>query len=49
MVGLIIVMLIMSYAFTSVWCAYAAIVSVVIYFFFRRSRGVRPVKYVFAV
>ncbi|MGC2656835.1 MAG: DUF6629 family protein [Bryobacteraceae bacterium] len=48
MVGLIIVMLIMSYAFTSVWCAYAAVVSVVIYFFFRRSRGVRPVKYVLA-
>jgi hypothetical protein len=49
MVGLIIVMLIMSYAFTSVWCAYAAVVSVVIYFFFRRSREARPAKYVLAV
>jgi hypothetical protein len=48
MVGLIIVMLIMSYAFTSVWCAYAAVVSVVIYFFFRRSRPARPAKYVVA-
>lgn len=45
MVGLIIVMLIMRYAFTSVWCAYAAVVSVVIYFFFRRSRKGRPAKY----
>ncbi len=34
LVGLIVVMLIKSYAFTSVWCAYAAVVSVVIYFFF---------------
>jgi hypothetical protein len=43
------VMLIKSYAFTSVWCAYAAVVSLVIYFFFRRSRAVRPVKYVLVV
>lgn len=49
LVGLIIVMLIMSYAFTSVWCAYAAIVSVVIYFFFRNSRSARPAKYLLAV
>ena len=49
MVGLIIVMLIMSYAFTSLWCAYAAVVSIVIYFFFRRSRSVRPKKYLLAV
>jgi hypothetical protein len=48
MVGLIIVMLIMSYAFTSVWCAYAAVVSIVIYFFFRRSRPARPAKYLLA-
>jgi hypothetical protein len=38
-------MAVKSYAFTSIWCAYAAIVSVVIYFFFRRSREHRPVKY----
>ncbi len=46
LVGLIVVMLIKSYAFTSIWCAYAAVVSIVIYFFFRRSRPVRPAKYV---
>lgn len=49
LVGLIVVMLIKSYAFTSIWCAYAAVVSVVIYFFFRRSRPVRPAKYVLVV
>jgi hypothetical protein len=36
--GLLIVMAVKRYAFTSVWCAYAAAVSVIIYFFFRRSR-----------
>jgi uncharacterized protein DUF6629 len=36
--GLMIVSLVKRYAFTSVWCAYAAAVSVIIYFFFRRSR-----------
>ncbi len=45
LVGLIVVMLIKSYAFTSIWCAYAAIVSVIIYFFFRRTRSERPAKY----
>lgn len=48
LVGLIVVMLIKSYAFTSVWCAYAAVVSVVIYFFFRRSCSKRPAKYLLA-
>jgi hypothetical protein len=33
------------YEFTSIWCAYAAVVSVIIYFFFRRSRTDRPAKY----
>jgi hypothetical protein len=33
------------YAFTSIWCAYAAGVSVVIYVFFRRSRAVRLMMY----
>ncbi|MGC2661993.1 MAG: DUF6629 family protein [Bryobacteraceae bacterium] len=45
MVGLVVVMLIKSYAFTSVWCAYAAAVSIIIYFFFRRSRPQRPAQY----
>jgi ABC-type multidrug transport system fused ATPase/permease subunit len=44
-VGLIVVMLLKSYAFTSLWCAYAAAVSVIIYFFFRRSREARPGSY----
>jgi hypothetical protein len=48
LVGLLVVMVIKSYAFTSVWCAYAAVVSVVIYFFFRRSSQKRPAKYLLA-
>lgn len=35
-VGLVIVMVVMSYAFTSIWCAYAAVISVLIYFHFSR-------------
>jgi len=44
-VGLTIVAIIMSYAFTSVWCAYAAVISVIIYFHFRRRRRMPPVIY----
>jgi hypothetical protein len=39
------VILLKRYEFTSLWCAYAAVVSVVIYFFFRQSRPDRPAKY----
>jgi len=35
---------VMRYSFTSVWCAYAAVVNVLIYFHFRRGRP-RPVGY----
>ncbi len=42
LIGLLVVMLVKRYAFTSVWCAYAAAVSVIIYFFFRRTRTRRP-------
>lgn len=35
-IGLLVVMVVMSYAFTSIWCAYAAVISVLIYFHFRR-------------
>lgn len=49
LVGLLVVMEIRRYAFTSVWCAYAAAVSAIIYFFFRRSRGQRPSSYAMAV
>jgi hypothetical protein len=41
LVGLLVVMMVKRYAFTSVWCAYAAVVSVIIYFFFRRTRSRR--------
>ncbi len=43
--GLLIVMAVRRYEFTSLWCFYAALVSVIIYFFFRRSRPVRPSRY----
>jgi hypothetical protein len=43
--GLLTVMLLKRYAFTSVWCAYAAVMSVIIYFFFRRSRPRSRVGY----
>ena len=49
LVGLLIVMLVRRYEFTSLWCAYAAAVSVVIYFFFRRSRSDRPARYAAAL
>jgi hypothetical protein len=45
--GLLVVMLVKRYAFTSVWCAYAAVVSVIIYFFFRRTRLRRLENYTF--
>jgi len=48
LVGLLVVSLVKRYAFTSVWCAYAAAVSVIIYFFFRRSRPQRPARYALA-
>ena len=46
--GLLVVMLVKRYAFTSVWCAYAAVVSVVIYFFFRRGRSHAMARYAWA-
>lgn len=48
MVGLLVVMAVRRYEFTSLWCAYAAVVSVIIYFFFRRSRKDRPARYALA-
>ena len=45
LIGLLTVMELKRYEFTSLWCAYAAVVSVVIYFFFRQSRPERPAKY----
>jgi hypothetical protein len=37
-IGLLAVMLIRRYEFTSIWCFYAAVVSVILYFFFRKQR-----------
>ncbi|MGC2404348.1 MAG: DUF6629 family protein [Acidobacteriaceae bacterium] len=45
LIGLLVVMLVRRYEFTSIWCAYAALISVIIYFFFRRSRTERPANY----
>jgi hypothetical protein len=45
MVGLLTVMVVRRLEFTSIWCAYAAVVSAIIYFFFRRSRTSRPANY----
>ena len=45
LIGLLVVMVVKRYAFTSIWCAYAAVVSVIIYVFFRRSREVRIMMY----
>jgi hypothetical protein len=46
LIGLLVVILVKRYAFTSVWCAYAAVVSVIIYFFFRRTRMRRATRLV---
>jgi hypothetical protein len=45
LVGLLVVMVVRRYEFTSIWCAYAAVVSVVIYFFFLHSSPHRPANY----
>lgn len=42
---LLIVMAVKSYAFTSLWCAYAAIASLIILAYFWRSAGSRPFRY----
>jgi uncharacterized protein DUF6629 len=42
---LLAVMEVKRYAFTSLWCAYAAVASVIILAFFWRSHGSRPFQY----
>ncbi len=42
---LLIVMAFKRYAFTSLWCAYAAIASIIILAYFWKSIGIRPFKY----
>ncbi len=45
LVILLVVLAFKSYAFTSLWCAYAAIASVIILAYFWRSSGQRPLLY----
>ena len=45
LVILLAVMEVKRYAFTSLWCAYAAVASVIILAYFWRSRGERPYAY----
>ena len=42
---LLVVMVVKRYAFTSLWCAYAAVASVIILVYFWRSGGSRPFQY----
>jgi hypothetical protein len=46
---LLVVMEVKRYAFTSLWCAYAAVASLIILAFFWKSAGIRPFKYVNAI
>jgi hypothetical protein len=43
---LLTVMAVKRYAFTSLWCAYAAVASVIILAFFWKSAKIRPFRYV---
>lgn len=42
---LLLVMAFKRYAFTSLWCAYAAVASVIILAYFWKSMGIRPFRY----
>lgn len=46
---LVIVFIMKSYAFTSVWCAYAAVASIIILAYFWKSHATRPFKYLEAI
>jgi hypothetical protein len=45
LVILLAVMAVKRYAFTSLWCAYAAIASIIILVYFWKSSGTRPFRY----
>jgi hypothetical protein len=49
LVILLTVMAVKRYAFTSLWCAYAAVASVIILAYFWRSSGNRPFRYVYTM
>jgi hypothetical protein len=42
---LLVVMIVKRYAFTSLWCAYAAAASIIILAYFWKSTGLRPLRY----
>jgi len=46
---LLVVMAVKRYAFTSLWCAYAAVASVIILAYFWKSHGERPFRYTEAI
>jgi hypothetical protein len=46
---LLTVMAVKRYAFTSLWCAYAAVASIIILAYFWKSQGIRPFKYIDAI
>ena len=46
---LLVVMAVKRYAFTSLWCAYAAVASVIILAYFWKSHRERPFRYVEAI
>jgi hypothetical protein len=46
---LLVVMAVKRYAFTSLWCAYAAVASVIILAYFWKSHGERPFRYIEAM
>jgi membrane-bound metal-dependent hydrolase YbcI (DUF457 family) len=49
LVILLVVMAVKRYAFTSLWCAYAAVASVIILAYFWRSKLKRPFPYAEAI
>lgn len=46
---LLVVMAVKRYAFTSLWCAYAAVASVIILAYFWKTAGIRPFSYLKAI
>ncbi|WP_260735394.1 DUF6629 family protein [Tunturiibacter lichenicola] len=46
---LLVVMAVKRYAFTSLWCAYAAVASVIILTYFWKSKDLRPLGYLDAI
>lgn len=49
LVILLAVMMVKRYAFTSLWCAYAAVASIMILAYFWKSKGHRPFRYEIAM